>query len=278
MRQRAYVVGPAVVSPRAAILPASSPNTYVSGARSLPRTGCRPGPRTSSSAAAPRRGRKYPGGHMTQSQDKRCGGKYPRPACTEAQADTARAYLADGTPYAGRRGHISSRLAAGESVPAVSESCGTSRKTIIAHYHEDVGDDFERPYPPFEQQSARARGEVAPIWVPRAPATETLRCHAGHHEWERQKRPGTKPRSCTDHRSTRAHADVVERARAGAPAAPARGFDAVRRSSSRAARASRRYPSRRSNFAGVCRFCVDNTGVALAVRPQRRRTACKMPS
>ena len=106
---------------------------------------------------APRRGRKDPGGHMTQSQEKRWGGKYLRPACkAAAQADAARAYLADATPYAGRRGHISSRLAAGESVPAVAESCGTSRKTITAHYHEDLGDDFERPYPPFEESSRRA--------------------------------------------------------------------------------------------------------------------------
>jgi hypothetical protein len=85
---------------------------------------------------------------MTQSQEKRWGGKYLRPACKAvAQADTTRAYLADATPYAGRRGHISSRLAAGESIPAVAESCGTSRKTITAHCREDLGDDFERPYP-----------------------------------------------------------------------------------------------------------------------------------
>ena len=89
---------------------------------------------------APRHGRKHPGGHMTQSQEKRWGGKYVRPACkAAAESDTARDYLADATPYAGRRGHISSRLAAGESVPAVAESCGTSRKTITAHYHEDLG-------------------------------------------------------------------------------------------------------------------------------------------
>jgi integrase len=104
-----------------------------------------------------------PGGHMTQSQEKRWGGKYLRPACTAlAQADPARAYLADATPYAGRRGHISSRLAAGESVPAVAESCGTSRKTITAHYHEDLGDEFERPYPPFAEQLRRARERYAP--------------------------------------------------------------------------------------------------------------------
>jgi integrase len=112
---------------------------------------------------APRRGGKDPGGHMTQSQEKRWGGKYLRPAChAAAEADTARAYLADATPYAGRRGHISSRLAAGESVPAVAESCGTSGKTITAHYHEDLGDQFERPYPPFADQLRRARERHAP--------------------------------------------------------------------------------------------------------------------
>ena len=159
---------------------------------------------------APRHGRKHPGGHMTQSQEKRWGGKYLRPACkAAAQSDTARDYLADATPYAGRRGHISSRLAAGESVPAVAESCGTSRKTITAHYHEDLGDDFERPYPRFEEQLARAQTEVARTWTPRAAATETLRCEAGDHDWERPKRPGTKPRSCPEHRRTRARADVI---------------------------------------------------------------------
>jgi integrase len=112
---------------------------------------------------APRHGRKDPGGHMTQSQEKRWGGKYLRPACRAvAEADSARAYLAAATPYAGRRGHISSRLAAGESVPAVAESCGTSRKTITAHYHEDLGDEFERPYPPFADQLRRARDRHAP--------------------------------------------------------------------------------------------------------------------
>ena len=55
------------------------------------------------------------------------------------------------------------RLAAGASVAAVAESCGTSRKTITSHYHEDLGDDFERPYPPFEQQLSRAR-----VWMLRA--------------------------------------------------------------------------------------------------------------
>src|SRR3954451_20992652 len=100
---------------------------------------------------------------MTHSQEKRWGGKYLRPACRAvARADPARAYLADATPYAGRRGHISSRLAAGESVPAVAESCGTSRKTITAHYHEDLGDEFDRPYPPFVEQLRRARARYAP--------------------------------------------------------------------------------------------------------------------
>ena len=96
------------------------------------------------------------------------------------------------------------RVAAGESVPAVAESCGTSRKTITAHYHEDLGDDFERPYPRFEEQLARAQIEITRTWTPRAPATEMLRCEAGDHDWERPKQPGTKPRSCPEHRRTRA--------------------------------------------------------------------------
>ena len=160
---------------------------------------------------APRRGDKDRGGHMTQSQEKRWGGKYLRPACRSvAQADPARAYLADATPYAGRRGHISSRLAAGESVPAVAESCGTSRKTITAHYHEDLGDEFERPYPPFGQQLARARAELNQLPLRRAPSTETLRCEAGDHDWERPKRPGAKPRSCPEHGGKRPSAARCE--------------------------------------------------------------------
>ena len=178
---------------------------------------------------APRHGRKHPGGHMTQSQEKRWGGKYLRPACkAAAQSDTARDYLADATPYAGRRGHISSRLAAGESVPAVAESCGTSRKTITAHYHEDLGEDFERPYPRFEEQLARAQTEVARTWTPREAATETLRCEAGDHDWERPMRPGTKPRSCPKHHRKRARADVIALApRPGVVGASESRFEAV---------------------------------------------------
>jgi len=103
-----------------------------------------------------------------------------------------------------------SRLVAGESAPAVASDCGTSRKTIIGHYQEDLGDDFERPYPPFEEQLARAHVEVARIWVPPTPATETLRCEAGDHDWERPRTPGTKPRSCPEHRRKRAGADLIE--------------------------------------------------------------------
>src|SRR4051812_11267328 len=108
-----------------------------------------------------------------------------------------------------RPGRPEDGLAAGESVPAVAESCGTSRKTITAHYHEDLSEDFERPYPGFEEQLARARTTVAGTWTPRAPATETLRCEAGDHEWERPKRPGSKPRACPDHRRRRTRADLL---------------------------------------------------------------------
>jgi len=68
------------------------------------------------------------------------------------------------------------RVAAGESVPAVAESCGTSRKTITAHYHEDLGDDFERPYPRLRSSLRARRIEITRTWTPRAPATELLRC------------------------------------------------------------------------------------------------------
>jgi hypothetical protein len=76
--------------------------------------------------------------------------------------------------------------------------------------------------------SSRARAEVPRIWVPRAPATETLRCQAGGHDWERPKTPGTKPLSCPEHRGKRAHADVIELApRSDAVAAPERRHAAV---------------------------------------------------
>ena len=44
----------------------------------------------------------------------------------------------------------------------MAESCGTSRKTITAHYHEDLGEEFERPHPPFAEQLRRARERHAP--------------------------------------------------------------------------------------------------------------------
>jgi integrase len=141
-----------------------------------------------------------PGGHMTASQEKRWSGRYLKPAFgAVAAVDPARAYLIHATAYAARRGHISSRLAAGESAPAVADDCGTSRKTIIGHYHEDLGDEFDRPYPPFEEQLGRAQASAARAWRPRAPAVETRRCEAGDHDWERPRAPGRKPRSCPEH-------------------------------------------------------------------------------
>lgn len=107
--------------------------------------------------------KRQPGGHFTESQERRWGGRYLKPACkavADAQAD--RGYLVGATAYAARRGHISSRLAAGESVPAVAEDCGTSRKTITGHYHEDLGDEFPRPYPPFREQLSQAASRFGP--------------------------------------------------------------------------------------------------------------------
>jgi integrase len=178
---------------------------------------------------APKIGKREPGGHMTANQEKKWGGKYLKPACAAvATAYPERAYLTDATAYAGRRGHISSRLAAGESAPAVASDCGTSRKTIIGHYQEDLGEDFDRPYPPFDEQLARAKAAVARIWVPRPPATEALHCEAGDHEWQRPRTPGTKPRSCPAHRSRRADVDPRERVpRGDAVAAAVRGGEAA---------------------------------------------------
>lgn len=98
------------------------------------------------------------GGHFTESQERRWGGRYLKPGCQAiAEAHADRGYLADATAYAARRGHISSRLAAGESVPVVAEDCGTSRKTITGHYHEDLGEEFPRPTLPSASSSGRLR-------------------------------------------------------------------------------------------------------------------------
>jgi len=111
---------------------------------------------------AARRSTRQPGGHFTESQERRWGGKYLQPACRAVAEEHAdRGYLADATAYACRRGYISSRLAAGDSVPAVADDCGTSRKTITGHYHEDLGDEFPRPYPPFGEQLRQAAARFA---------------------------------------------------------------------------------------------------------------------
>jgi hypothetical protein len=179
---------------------------------------------------APRLGKGDPGGHMTANQEKKWGGRYLKPACQAVgEAYPGRAYLTGATAYAGRRGHISSRLAAGASAPAVASDCGTSRKTIIGHYQEDLGDDFDRPYPPFSEQLLRAQADVARTWLPRTPATETLRCEPGDHDWERPRTPGPKPRSCPEHRRRRrAGAEVLElAAHADSEAVPGRRLEAV---------------------------------------------------
>jgi hypothetical protein len=178
---------------------------------------------------APKIGKREPGGHMTANQEKKWGGRYLKPACAAvAAAYPERAYLTDATAYAGRRGHISSRLAAGDSAPAVASDCGTSRKTIIGHYQEDLGEDFDRPYPPFDEQLARATAAVARMWVPRPAASETLHCEAGDHDWQRPRTPGTKPRSCPAHRSKRTDVDLGQRVpRGDAVAAVVRGGEAA---------------------------------------------------
>lgn len=112
---------------------------------------------------APYISKRQPGGHFTESQERRWGDKFLRGACRAvAAAHAERGYLVEATQYAGRRGYISSRLAAGDSVPAVADDCGTSRKTITGHYHEDLGDEFPRPYPPFAEQLVQARDRFAP--------------------------------------------------------------------------------------------------------------------
>jgi integrase len=103
-------------------------------------------------------------GHFTLNQHKKWGGRYFRPAA-EAVADAHPhfSHLARATPYAARRGHITSRILAGEPVQVIARSCGTSPATIHRHYYVAIdaakaGD----PLPPFEQQLADAVALVGP--------------------------------------------------------------------------------------------------------------------
>lgn len=150
------------------------------------------------------------GGHMSLNQEKKWGGKYLAPALKAvAAAHPERAYLGDATPYSARRGHISSRLAAGEPVPTVARDCGTSQQTIAKHYHEDLGADFKRPYPDFEEQILIARTKVAAMpWTPYVKMQE-LTCAEGH-KWERPSQSGPKPKHCPAHREARKAAVVIE--------------------------------------------------------------------
>jgi hypothetical protein len=143
------------------------------------------------------------GGHMTRSQEKRCGGKYLRPACRlAAEADPARAYLADATPYAGRRGHISSRLAAGESVLRSPRAAARRARRSPPTTTRTSGTNSSVPTRR-SSGSSRARVELNRLPFRRTPATEILRCEAGDHDWERPKRPRAKPRFCPEHRGKR---------------------------------------------------------------------------
>jgi hypothetical protein len=218
---------------------------------------------------APKIGKREPGGHMTANQEKKWGGKYLKPACAAvAAAYPERAYLTDATAYAGRRGHISSRLAAGKS-PQPSPA--------IAARH-----------------ARRSSATTRRIWVrtstgPTRHSTSSL--HARRRRWRVCGSLGRlRPRRCTATpaimigsargRREPSHAlaqRIAARARTWtsasgylAAARSPRWFGAARprdRCFVRAARASRRYPSRRSNLAGVCRICVDHRERALQEAP-----------
>jgi hypothetical protein len=58
--------------------------------------------------------------------------------------------------------------------------------------------------------AARPRaGRGARVPRPWAPATETLRCEPGAHDWARPKTPGRQPRSCPEHRGGRGGEQVA---------------------------------------------------------------------
>jgi hypothetical protein len=91
-------------------------------------------------------------------QHKKWGARYFRPAATVvAREHPHLAHLASATPYAARRGHITSRILAGEPVQVIARSCGTSPATVHRHYFVAI-DAAEAGHllPTFDQQLADA--------------------------------------------------------------------------------------------------------------------------
>jgi hypothetical protein len=123
-----------------------------SGGKSHWHMGSRLPPRTSSFLAPPR------AVIFTLNQHKKWGGRYFRPAATVvAREHPHLAHLASATPYAARRGHITSRILAGELVQVIARSCGTSPATVHRHYFVAI-DAAEAGHllPTFDQQLADA--------------------------------------------------------------------------------------------------------------------------
>jgi integrase len=103
-----------------------------------------------------------PDGHLTRHQQHQWPARCFKPAALAASQSEQHAYLAGATPYSCRRGHISSRLAAGEDIARVAEDCGTSTEMIHRHYLQALerGRSGSRRLDAFAKQLDKARKEA----------------------------------------------------------------------------------------------------------------------
>lgn len=83
-----------------------------------------------------------PAGHWSETQMKQWPRRRFRPACQRAEVQASDVgQVADATPYALRRGHISYRLRNGDDIAAVARQCGTSVQMLVRHYWREVASD-----------------------------------------------------------------------------------------------------------------------------------------
>jgi hypothetical protein len=142
------------------------------------------------------------------------------------------------------------------------------RFDVLVVGQEDLGEDFERPYPPFDEQLAREGGGGA--YLGPSAARDREACAARPAIMIGSAHGRREPSHALAQRITASALTWTSSSRYLAATRSPRRFGAARpcdRCSVRAARASRRYSSRRSNFAGVCRICVGYAVDALAKRP-----------
>lgn len=199
-----------------------------------------------------------------------------RPSLTISPNPPERAYPQPAQPLDARIGRES------------GSECATATDTWPGRAAWATG--VRRETPPSPGECGRARGRARPMTEQTSfPATPRISSASLSHVLRAASTTGRRRRARKAARwAGRAARPVgpVLNARRGPnlaqwlsdAAANLRGRHGRTTSSSRAARAPWRYASRRSNFAGVCRFCVGDTGDALAVRPRKRRMTCNPPS